>query len=129
MSENQQQNQSEYVIRNFRYEFNSDDSQIDKLNMYSQELPTSPLTTTNSQYHSCDEYGDEPLPWPDASDQSYFEANAKVQNDLNIVRDCLGHRMRTEEQAIESLWEGKDDECKEKFQIKYLYFELMAKII
>lgn len=109
MSENLQQNQGEYVIQNFQYELNPNDVDlVDAMNMYTGKFPTDLLAS--SQNYSCDEYGNEPLTWRSAGDSSYFDANAKVHNDLNIVRDCLGHRMQSEEQAIDSLWEGKSDE-------------------
>lgn len=36
-----------------------------------------------------------------------FNIHSKLQNDLNVVRNCLQHLMRMERKAIDSLTEGK----------------------
>lgn len=61
---------------------------------------------SNGRYNFYNEFENDSMAWCNLDDSSYYDANAKIQSDLNVVRDCLGHRLRTEEQAISSLLAG-----------------------
>lgn len=62
---------------------------------------------SNGQCNFSNEYANySPAPCS-LGDSSYYDANAKIQNDLNVVRDCLGYRLQTEEEAVSSLLAGK----------------------
>lgn len=65
---------------------------------------------SSGQYNSYNEFENESMHGTNVGDSSsYYDANTKIQSDLNVVRDCLGHRLQTEEQAINSLLEGNND--------------------
>lgn len=100
MSENLQHNQSQYFVQSSQYKLNQMNSDDVENGHYSK------CFLSSDRYNFCNEYESESMPWNSLGDSSYYDANAKIQSDLSVVRDCLGHRLQTEEQAISSLLEG-----------------------
>lgn len=95
--ENLQQNQDQQIrLQNFNDIENDDCSKsFDKLSIHTQQYTTD--LPTSGRYYSYDEWS--------SGHTSYYYANARIQNDLNVVRDCLGQRMQMEEQTIDLIME------------------------
>lgn len=108
MSENLQQ---ENIVKNFQDELDSidekyqDDTEsencakcLEKLNIYTRFVAD---LIDRGLFHNL--HGD----LDDVSISSTLEeTNAKIQYDLNVVRDCLDNRKEIEKHAIDSLSEG-----------------------
>lgn len=74
---------------------------LEKLNIYTRYT----MALINSKcYHSRDNVeSQQSIPSPLCTD-----GNPKIQDDLNVVRNVLDNRIQLEEQAIDSLLEGKN---------------------
>lgn len=78
--------------QNFQSEFNAENG---------NSLKFHGTSTHSDGCYSCDEHKNESMP----GHTFYYYANAKIQNDLYAVRDCLGERMQTEEHTMDLILE------------------------
>lgn len=76
----------------------------DELGAISQKYPKNEEANDDSRWHSPDDVRTEST----LNRLLCTDGNAKIQNNLNAVRNCLGNRIQVEQQAIESLSEGKE---------------------
>lgn len=106
MSENLQQSQDQQNTQNLPNELVSIDQKYSDdvengiyTQQYTAEFPT------NERYYPCDECDNDPMRWWNCGHTSYYYANAKIQSDLTMVRDCFDYRMQMEEQAHDLILE------------------------